>query len=116
MNLLNLAMTAIPTQTIQWIQYAGTVTDDRGRETATYRDPVPLQASVQPVSARDYEQFGLDASRQYYTVWASRPMQSVERSQSPDRFSYNGMDLEAVGMSGEWYAHNGWRAVMCVKI
>lgn len=115
MNLLNIALAAIPKQSIDWLQFDGLATDDRGREVASYKPAVPLQGSVQPVDARDYQQFGLDAKRQYFTVWASRPMDSVVRDGSPDRFEYAGMTLEAVGVT-DWYEHHGWRSVLCVRI
>lgn len=114
-NLLNTAMGVIPKQSVEWLQFAGITTDDRGRETASYHDPVTVQASVQPVDSRDYQQFGLDASKRYFTIWASKPMESVTRDGSPDKFEYAGMTLEAVG-NDDWLAHNGWRSILCVKI
>ena len=115
MNLLNIAMSVIPTQSIEWRKFISTAEDDRGRSCAHYAEPVTMQASVQPVTARDYQAYGLDLNRKYFTIWASAGMESVARNASPDRFSYAGMELEAVDNT-DWLAHNGWRSILCVRL
>lgn len=114
-NLLNAALNTVPKQSIVWYQFDATTVDARGRETASYKVAVTIDASVQPVARRDYEQFGLDTSKAYYTIWASADMDSVARDGAPDKFEYSGMTLQAVGVT-DWLSHNGWRQVICVKI
>lgn len=114
-NLLNIALQVIPKQSILWKKFVSTGEDDRGRSCAHYAEPVALQASVQPVTARDYQAYGLDLNRKYFTIWASAGMESVARNASPDRFTYAGMELEAVDNT-DWLAHNGWRSILCVRL
>lgn len=114
-NLLRAALSVIPKQRVRWERFKENTVTDEGREVPTYYGAQYISASVQPVDIKDYEQFGLDASKKYFTIWASQDLKGTGRDRSPDRFTYDGLELEMVGHDN-WYLHNGWGAALCIQI
>src|SRR5690625_5020294 len=113
-NLLNIAASAIPQQTVSWERFLSRSQDDRGRWVNIYADPEPVRGSFQPLDESDAKERGFDISRSYAALYTSHDMQNVQRGEAPDRVTYNGELYDVVGET-DWYTQDGWKRVYCVK-
>lgn len=115
-NLLDMALSVLPKNEVEWERFDRIETDDRGKEVPKYQRPVKVTGSWQSVSANTIQQLGLSAEKQYRMFYASKPITSLVNKTSPDIVTYNGESYEAVGNSADWYDQNGWKGVLLVKV
>jgi hypothetical protein len=114
-NLLNKAMRLTGSTTIQWYGQPTTVLNEIGLLVSTYADPVPVQASVQPVPRTMMQFLGLDANKEYVMVYASTKMDDLARGRPGDQFQYSAYMYQIMSNT-EWFPINGWNGTMAVKI
>lgn len=119
LNLLPIAMQATNilgcNQPILYYQYDRTVTDSMGRDIPQYLDPIPLQASVQAVDNKTYQELGLDLNKHYKSIWAEHPMFSIAERKQPDKIIYNNMTFILVSNTN-WSETNGYTQALMVQV
>lgn len=114
-NLLNIALSVIPSQEVEWHQYKGETVDDAGYSIVEYEEPVPLSGSWQAVDTEDIKDLGLDISKRYQRLYVSADINGVNRGKSPDFIMFNNEKYDVVG-DADWYQQNGWKSIICVKV
>ncbi len=114
-NLLNIALRAIRSQTIQYYVYTGRAPDSVGREVATFASPVSILGSFQPVSRAVYQQYGLDVSKNYYMFYVQTNALALERNVSGDQIAFNGQRFQCQSETN-WFAMDGWTGILVVRI
>lgn len=114
-NLMAIASTVVPMQTITYYPYASRTINDVGLEVTAYGTTQQLKASVQAVSRNTYEQFGLDLQRKYVTVFIQKNLIDIDRGVSGDKITYNGETYQ-IESETDWMNVDGWTYLMAVRI
>lgn len=114
-NLLKRAQKLIKFGSVQYYATTGRTLNSARQWIATFSAATPLSCSVQAVPRSVYQRDGLDFSKFYVNVWASKNMASLDRDTSGDRFIYNG-DLYAFSDGQNWFVQDGWAQVLAVRI
>jgi hypothetical protein len=114
-NLVNLALTVLPRQCVQWYQQNPRTTNAVGLDVTTYKTPVNVYGSFQILNHDKFEAMGLDFKREYVTFWVSQVFGDIERDMSGDRFVFAGNTYQVMA-NEDWFNINGWNASMAVKI
>jgi hypothetical protein len=114
-NLLNMALSVIASQTVNYYAFIGRSLNSVGQDITTYADPASIVGSLQPVPRVLYAQYGLDLQKTYYTFYTANPIEDVSRNVSGDQFVFNGQRYQ-VESNNDWYAQDGWKGVLCVLI
>ncbi len=114
-NLLNMALTVIARQTLQYYQYASRALNVVGQEVTTYQSPVNMFGSWQPVPRKLYMQYGLDLQKDYFTFYTSNNVLDVVRDVSGDQLVFNGRRYQ-VESNNDWFELDGWKGVLCCNI
>lgn len=114
-KLLNIALGAIASQTLQWYKFAGNTTNDLGQDIPSYDAPVTIIGSFQPVDARAINEMGLNTAKQYRNLYTSNPLEMVKRETSPDYAVFMGRKYEVAG-DADWYAQDGWKGILFVDV
>lgn len=115
MNLLGLALGAIGAQRAQLAKFTGQTTNAVGHRVASYAAPVPIVASVQPVSEKVYQAMGLDFNKDYVTIRTQANAVAVDRDGKGDKVLYNGKTYLCES-STDWAAQAGWVAIVAVRV
>lgn len=113
-NLLDLALSVISPQQVEYQQFLGRALNENGIEVATYATPITISGSLQPVPRRLYEQYGLNIDKTYYTLYTSGVIQDVTRNVSGDQMIYGGKTFTAESQN-EWTPIDGWTGVFWVQ-
>lgn len=114
-NVLNIALGVIATQTVQILRATGRTQNAVGAWVTTYASPVSHRVSWQPVDAKKYEQLGLDLAKEYHNIWMRAPVDGIQRGESPDRFIYGGRLHDVVDVR-DWYGQDGWVEILVIDI
>ena len=115
MNLLNMALTVIQRQSVQYYQYDGRTLNAVGQDVTTYLAPVTKVGSWQPIPRHLYEQLGLDLQKNYFNFYTSNDVLDVQRDVSGDQIVFEGSKYQCESNT-EWYKLDGWKGVLCVYI
>lgn len=113
-NLLNIAMTVIPTQEIEWHRFKDHINDPILGNKPTYFDKVIIKGSFQSADVKDVKEMGLDITRNYKALYSSHRIENVQRGDMPDLLIYDGKKYTVVGDS-DWYAQDGWKSIVCIE-
>jgi hypothetical protein len=112
-NLLNMALTIIHKQEIQYYQFDSRSLNDIGQEVTVYKSAVTIVGSWQPVPRHLYMQFGLDLQKDYFTFYTSNDVLDVTRDVSGDQVSFQGRRYQCES-NNDWYKLDGWKGILCV--
>jgi len=112
-NILNMALTLIAKQVVQYYQYVSRTPNAVGQDVTTYASAVTMYGSFQAVPRQLYESYGLDLQKEYSTFYTSNDLLDVERNVSGDQLTYNGKRYQ-VESNNDWYAQDGWKGVLVV--
>lgn len=115
MNLLALALTVIPPQTVRYYAFTGKSTSPSGRAVPEYAPGVDRQGSFQPVSRSRMEREGLDMDRSYAVFYGPGTYRTAARNSGPDQFGFDGRRWEAQDVA-DWATYDGWSGVLCVDV
>ncbi|PSZ18164.1 hypothetical protein [Escherichia sp. 4726-5] len=115
-NLLGMALSAInPSTGVQIKRFLGQQENDFGKTINAYSDPESLYgASVQPLSFRDIQQFGLTTGREYITAWIQTGANSAYRGAAADVILWNAAEWEIIQPTN-WKVQDGWTQLVAVK-
>lgn len=114
-NLLNLALTVIPKQIVQWYTQAGNTVLPNAQKVSVFAAPVDVVGSFQPVPRNMYEQLGLELNKEYVNFYTSTAMADLSRIKAGDEFVFVD-DRYKVMSKTEWMKVNGWNGEMAVKL
>lgn len=114
-NLLNIAASVIPQQTITYSKFERREEAIGGVWENIYGEPVVATGSVQAVELRDYKDLGFDARKKYCRLYISADLTPTDRNTAPDRITYAGETFEVVGDT-PWLAQDGWVSTYIVKV
>jgi hypothetical protein len=114
-NLLNMALTIIAKQTLQYYQFLSRGINAVGQDITVYNAPVDLVGSWQPVPRNLYEIYGLDLQKDYFTFYSSNNILDIQRDISGDQVSFMGKRFQ-VESSNDWYQLDGWKGMLCVDL
>ena len=114
-NLLNMALTVIAKQTIQYYQYSSRSLNVIGQDVTLYLDVVNIVGSWQPVPRNLYMSYGLDLQKEYFTFYTSNNVLDIERDVSGDQVAFLGK-LYQCQSNIDWYNLDGWKGILCVHI
>lgn len=115
MNLLAIALSAQPKQTVGYYEWTGRTKNTVGKLDDTFAARRDVVGSFQPVSRDRMQANGLDFSRSYATFYATGSFSPVVRDEGADRFAFNGRLYTAEGKV-DWFGQDGWDAVLLVDI
>ena len=114
-NLLNMALTLIHKQVVQYYQYVSRTPNSVGQDITTYAAPISMYGSFQAVRRELYETYGLDLQKDYSTFYTSNNVLDVTRNVSGDQLVYQGRRYQ-VESDNDWYAQDGWKGVLVVDL
>jgi len=114
-NLLNMCLTVIAQQTIQYYQFESRALNAVGQDITTYQSVVNIVGSWQPVPRNLYEQYGLDLQKDYFTFYSSNNLLDITRDVSGDQVQFNNRRYQ-VESANDWYQLDGWKGVLCVGL
>lgn len=114
-NLMKMASTVIPLQTMTYTPYDSRTINDVGLEVTTYGTTQTLKASIQAVSRTTYEALGLDFQKKYVSVFIEKNLIDLDRGVSGDKFTYNGETYQ-VESETDWVSVDGWTSLLAVRI
>lgn len=115
MNLLNMALTVIQQQTVDYYQYNTRTLNAVGQYVTTYKSMVNIVGSWQPVPRHLYPIYNLDLQKSYFTFYTSNNVLDVTRDVSGDQIVYKGRRYQ-VESNNDWYQEDGWKGMLCVDI
>lgn len=127
-NLHRMANNIIPRQRIQWRKAGDTVVSEYGVASSEYGEWQDTLAHVMPgiissfggknINERDYQEMGLDFSKNYYTVYVDGiNVRTVCEQHAADQFKINGKVFNVI-QTEDWeeFGYNGWKRCYCVQI
>lgn len=114
-NLLNMALTVIGRQRFEYLAFLSRKPNNVGQDITTYKPPVCLTGSVQPVPRSYYQLYGLDFQRNYQTFFVSKNALDVARDISGDHMIFNRKTYQCVSRT-DWFAVDGWESILCVEV
>jgi hypothetical protein len=114
-NLLNMALTVIAKQSITYYSVKARNINSVGQTVTWYNPGIVVLGSFQPVPRALYMVYGLDLQKDYYTFYASKNIIDLGRDATGDQIAFNG-DRFQVESANDWYALDGWKGVLCVRV
>lgn len=115
MSLLDLALRALPPQTVQHRAFVSRAENGVGDTVTTYAAPVSIQGSIQPVDSRLYQELGLNLARNYSILWTSANVRSTARDIDGDLVLFNGLTWLCES-DRDWHGAQGFRKILCVEV
>ena len=113
-NLLNTALSVLPKTKAKWYQFDKLEVDDRGREKATYKEPVNIVGNFQAMDIKTIQEMGLDTNKEYKVFYTSNNIKQVQRDTSPDYLEIL-EDKYDILDNNNWFKINGWNGFLCIK-
>lgn len=114
-NLLNLAMTVIPKQTVLYSKFTGKVTNSIGLDVNSFAAAANVTGSFQPVPRDKLQNMGLDYNKTYCRFYTSTAFADLERDGAGDRFIFGGRTYQVMS-NVEWINVDGWNSSLAVAI
>jgi hypothetical protein len=114
-NLLNLALTVIEPQGVEWHKFGARTQNALGQWITTYQPGVAIWGSWQPLESKRYAELGLDLAKRYFVFYTSNDLTGVERGESGDVLIWNGRKFQ-IQDDTVWYQMDGWDGIICVDI
>lgn len=107
-NLLNVAMSMLGSQTVEYSRFLGNTTLPNGIKAPSYGEYETVEdCSVQPIPKSNYREKGLNFSREYVTWWVARDVLGLDRDFSGDKIQWNGKTW-IVDSDVSWFEQDGW--------
>lgn len=114
-NILNMALTVIAQQTVQYYAYVSRSLNVVGQEVTVYAAVVNVVGSWQPLPRKLYMQYGLDLQKDYFTFYTSNDVLDVTRDVSGDQIAFMGKRFQ-VESNNDWFQLDGWKGVLCCNL
>lgn len=114
-NVLNIALSVMGKQSIQYYQNTSYSYGSTGKAVPVYASPVTILGSFQPVPRRLYAQFGLSFQKEYFIFYVSKDLIDIGRQEAGDRVVFNGRRYQCESVT-DWFNIDGWVAMLCVEV
>lgn len=115
-NLLNVALRIVAPQTpLQWRAWVSSTPNGAGYFEQVYSDPVDIVGSMQPINRNLYQQYGLDMSKDYSTLYTSSDVKVADEDRGGDVIIYDG-ETWICESGTDWRHADGWRKILCCKV
>lgn len=114
-NLLGLASRVLRFQDVQHRAYTGRTLNSVGDYVSAFASPVNIQASVQPVEKKLYQELGLDLSRNYVYVWTSADIKPPKQGRAGDLLIFGGATYQAES-DRFWRTVDGFTKLLAVEV
>jgi hypothetical protein len=114
-NLLKLASSVIPQQSVEWVRFKERTLNDQGKYVIIYHPAVTVKGSWQAVDTKDVKELGFDTAKRYRMLYTSHNIKDVNRGAAPDYVVFAGTRHDVVG-DADWYAQDGWKSLLCVEV
>lgn len=115
LNLHNIALGALGSQTVLYRRFAGLATMADGTLRPTWAPAEPLAGNVQAVDSTTIQMLGLDWTKNYVNFFVTGSYNEVNRDQTGDQFTYGGRTYQVVSHA-DWFTQYGWQRLLCVEI
>lgn len=113
-NLLNMALSIIGTQTVSYYKANGRTLGVQKQYITTYDDPLTLEGSFQPVTRNIQQIYGLDLNKTYVILYVSQELIDVQRDVSSDKVIFGSQTYICVQADGPWFKIDGWVGMLMV--
>lgn len=113
-NLLIEASSVIPFEEFEYIEFDDNVINEMGIKQPTYKEPIKLKGSIQPINSNLYQQLNLDLQKEYYTVWTTQKINTTIDKEYNDMIKYNDNIYTVVKITN-WDNYNKWTEITAVK-
>ena len=114
-NLLNLAMSVIPPQIIQYIKFKSSTVNDYGELVCVYENPENVKAVIIEDSMSVYEQFGLSLQKDNRTIYVNKLIKATHNQKASDRFFFDGSYWNVIATT-DWHGYNGWSSCVVSRV
>lgn len=114
-NILNMALTVIRRQTVQYYRYSTRSLNSVGQNVTVYLPVINIVGSWQPVPKSMYMSYGLDLQKEYFTFYTSNDVLDIGRDVSGDQIVFMSRRYQCQS-DVEWFKLDGWKAILCVYI
>lgn len=114
-NLLAMALRVIAAQSFTYNAFLSRALTSVGQYVATYKAPITVQGSVQPVPRELYTQYGLDFQRNYVIFYAPINTLDIKRDVSGDQIIFGCSSYQCVSITN-WFRQDGWDGVLAVEV
>ena len=114
-NLLNQALTVIPSQSGTLFKFDSRTKNRVGQYVTTFAAGVPVNGSFQAVPREILQHMGLDTKKIYYILFTSDDVSGLFRDGRGDQIEYEGFRLQAE-KEGGWKPVDGWSGIMLVEV
>lgn len=114
-NLLSVALRVIQPQTLQHEAFVSREVNSAGDFVSVFAAPVDITGSMQAINKKLYQQFGLNLSKNYSTLYTSANVEPTSRDREGDRVRHGGK-LWQCESDMDWGSVDGWRSLLCVEV
>lgn len=114
-NVLNIALSVIARQTLQYYQYTSRAPNSVGIYVSTYDSPTTITGSAQPVPHELNEKYGKDFQDNLYRFFVPQNALDVNRDSSGDQIVFNGVYYQVISTT-PWYSVDGWVEILAVQV
>ena len=114
-NLLNMALSIITPQVVQYFAATGRTTNAAGMRVTSYAPSMDISGSFQPIPRTLNHQLGLDLQADYAMFYSSQLIADVGRDRSGDQIQFAGGRWQAVS-ANDWTPVDGWNGLLFVKV
>jgi len=114
-NLLNQALTVIPSQSGTLFKFDSRVINRVGQYITTFATGIPVNGSFQAIPREILEEMGLDTKSVHYMLYTSDDVSGLFRGGRGDQIEYEGFRLQAK-KEGGWKPVDGWSGIMLVEV
>ena len=114
-NILDLAMTVLGSQTVNYFRALDRTLNNIGQNITEFDAGILVSGSFQPVPRRLYEIYGLDFQKSYFTFYVSKNVIDLQRNVSGDQLEFQGQRYQCES-NNDWFGEDGWVGVLCVLI
>lgn len=116
LNLLDIALSAISPQVIQYFRETGRALNGIGQWVTSYDSALTLDnVSVQAVKRDKYSDYGLDFQKNYIRIYMQIDATDIERGKSGDKVSFSGKMYQLTS-ENNWFIVDGWLSVLAVEL
>ena len=112
-NVLKLASKVITFQVVQWQPFASRTQSYDGSWLNTFAEPVNIKGSWQPASTKEYKDFGLDLTLEYFKFLSVNLVTGVERYRTGDRIIVGNRVYVVEYLNNHWPT-DGWLRAFAV--
>ena len=114
-NILDIALSIIPSTVVQIRKNLGTTVNKYGQSEATYGDWIEVYGIVQPGAEQNQHIEGIDFSQKHVTIWLRGiALDGTHIQWAPDQIRYVGKIFNVTSVE-DWYPYDNYRKCECVE-